>query len=48
MKIDEKGNLSLGTPTHPTGITIYDKDTNQPYCIEIKSGKIISTPGECN
>jgi hypothetical protein len=41
-------NLKIGSPERPTGITIYDEDTGQPYCVKIKSGQLINIPGECS
>ena len=40
-------NPIFGTPTHPTGITIYDSITGQPYCIKIASGEWLKQKGEC-
>jgi len=42
-----KGRLYLGTPTHPTRITIYDSITGQPYCIKIANGEWLKQKGEC-
>jgi hypothetical protein len=41
-------NLKIGSPEKPIGITIYDEDTGQPYCVKIKSGQLINIPGECS
>jgi hypothetical protein len=41
-------NLKIGSPEKPAGITIYDEDTGQPYCVKIKSGQLINIPGECS
>jgi len=43
----ETGNLKVGSPEKPTGISIYDEDTGKPYCIKMKAGQMISTSGEC-
>jgi len=40
-------HFSLGTPTHPTGITIYDRATGKPYCLYIENDKLIKQKGEC-
>ena len=29
------------------GITLFDEDTGEPYCIKIKSGNLISSAGNC-
>ncbi|MEI6627307.1 MAG: tail fiber domain-containing protein, partial [bacterium] len=39
--------LTIGSADKPTGITMYDEDTKAPYCLKIKSGVTITTPGEC-
>lgn len=41
------GKLTVGTPQNPTGITIYDMNTRQPYCIKILNGQHVATPGAC-
>lgn len=40
-------NLQIGSPEKPSGITMYDEETGEPYCLKIKSGQIINVPGEC-
>jgi sugar lactone lactonase YvrE len=39
--------LEIGTPKKPAGITIYDVDTGEPYCMVVKSGVTTSLPGTC-
>ena len=29
-------------------VELKDQDTNQPYCVRIKSGQLVSTPGSCD
>ena len=41
-------NLKVGSPEKPAGITIYDEETGQPYCIKMKGGQLMSTTGECS
>ena len=41
-------NIKIGSSEKPSGITIYDEDTKEPYCIKIKSGQIITIRGECS
>ena len=43
----ETQNLKVGQSSHPSGITIYDQETGQPYCIQMKGGQMVSEPGEC-
>ncbi|MHB8648105.1 MAG: DUF5011 domain-containing protein, partial [Thermomicrobiales bacterium] len=40
-------NLTVGSETHPTGITMYDKVTGAPYCFQIADGQSTTTPGVC-
>ncbi len=39
--------LEVGSPEAPTGITLYDEDTREPYCLKIKSGEIVKMRGKC-
>ena len=39
--------LEIGTTETPSGITIFDEDTKEPYCLKIKGGVIVSSAGEC-
>jgi hypothetical protein len=39
--------LTVGTTERPTGITLYDKATGAPYCLEIENGQPKSTAGAC-
>ncbi|HQU08311.1 MAG TPA: DUF5011 domain-containing protein, partial [Candidatus Paceibacterota bacterium] len=41
------GTATIGTAAHPTGITLYDTATNEPYCLSIVHGVPTSTPGTC-
>lgn len=41
-------NLKIGTAENPTGVTIYDKTTKQPYCLIMDNGQLQSIPGECS
>ena len=42
-----KEDLVVGSAEQPAGITIYDEDTKEPYCIKMKSGQMVSMPGAC-
>ncbi len=39
--------LTVGSSEKPTGITLFDEKTGEPYCLTISSGKIKNIPGEC-
>jgi hypothetical protein len=39
--------LTVGTAEKPSGITLYDEDTGDPYCLKIKNGGMVSIAGEC-
>lgn len=53
MVIDPSGNVSIdnklkvGSPTNPTGITLYDQNTKAPFCVVIKSGALTALAGAC-
>ncbi len=40
-------NLQIGSAAHPTGITMYDTVSGQPYCFEMANGDATTTPGAC-
>ncbi|MBX4181330.1 hypothetical protein KW807_00500, partial [Candidatus Parcubacteria bacterium] len=42
------GSLELGSREKPTGITLYDTETGEPYCTKIKNGSLITLPGRCS
>lgn len=46
-RLEVKKVLKLGSPEFPAGITIYDEDTKEPYCIKVRGGAMISVSGEC-
>lgn len=39
--------IQVGTSEKPSGITTYDHETGEPYCLIVKKGKVESIPGEC-
>jgi len=41
------GKLEVGTQAKPTGITLYDETTGEPYCLKIKNGQTVTEAGEC-
>ena len=40
-------NLIVGTSEKPSGITLFNKETGEPYCIEVIGGELQHAPGEC-
>lgn len=40
-------SLSIGSPSAPAGITIYDQNTGEPFCVVVKDGQLQNIPGEC-
>ncbi len=41
-------SVTVGAPTHPTGITLYDTVTKKPYCLSIANGKTVTKQGACS
>ncbi|MBI5138909.1 MAG: tail fiber domain-containing protein [Candidatus Vogelbacteria bacterium] len=41
------GKLTVGSREKPTGITLYDKVTSDPYCLSIVNGAMASNSGRC-
>ncbi|MFA5838579.1 MAG: immunoglobulin-like domain-containing protein [Candidatus Paceibacterota bacterium] len=39
--------LKVGSKELPSGITLYDEKTGEPYCLKIKNGVVVSSAGEC-
>jgi uncharacterized protein YjiK len=39
--------LEVGTQSRPSGITIYDTVTGEPYCMQMASGAMVSVKGIC-
>src|SRR5581483_9653524 len=40
-------NLTIGSQSSPTGVTLYDTVTKLPYCLSIANGIATSTAGNC-
>lgn len=40
-------NLKVGTAEAPSGITLFDKVTNMPYCVTVTDGQLQTASGEC-
>ncbi len=41
-------NFEVGTEENPGGITMYDKETREPYCLLIAGGALQTTEGKCS
>ncbi|MDP2695663.1 MAG: hypothetical protein Q8O87_00215 [bacterium] len=39
--------FKVGSSSNPTGITLYDVETKQPYCLIVRNGLPETTSGEC-
>ncbi len=39
--------IEIGSADKPTGITLYDEKTGDPYCLKISGGKTVSAAGKC-
>jgi hypothetical protein len=40
-------NLTIGSQEKPSGITIYDEVTGEPYCMKMRNGALVSLAGSC-
>jgi hypothetical protein len=40
-------NFEVGTQENPGGITMYDRDTKSPYCLQIVGGALRTVEGRC-
>ena len=45
LSVDE--SAVFGSQANPIGITIYDEDTKEPFCIKMKAGAMVSAAGAC-
>ncbi|MCI0619762.1 tail fiber domain-containing protein [Candidatus Wolfebacteria bacterium] len=39
--------LTVGSSEKPSGITLYDERTGEPYCLSVRGGTTITRSGEC-
>ncbi|KKS34007.1 MAG: FG-GAP repeat protein, partial [Parcubacteria group bacterium GW2011_GWC2_42_13] len=46
-KLKVSSEATFGSQEKRIGITIYDEDTGQPYCIKVKNGAMVSAAGAC-
>lgn len=42
------GEIAVGTSEKPTGITLFDEVTGEPYCFKIREGQVATTLGVCS
>jgi hypothetical protein len=42
------GTVTFGSSAAPKGITLYDTATQQPFCVQVTNGALVSTAGACN
>jgi hypothetical protein len=42
-----KGTIEVGSPEKPSGITLYDEVTGEPYCLRMVAGVMQSSLGTC-
>jgi len=40
-------SLTIGSPAKPSGITLYDEVTGEPYCLKIANGQTLTIQGTC-
>ncbi|MFZ2038530.1 MAG: LamG-like jellyroll fold domain-containing protein [Minisyncoccia bacterium] len=41
------GEITVGSTDKPSGLTIYDQATKEPYCLKMNNGSMSTTPGVC-
>jgi hypothetical protein len=41
------GGITVGSKDKPAGITLYDTETGEPFCMKITRGSLVNVPGEC-
>ncbi|PIP18420.1 MAG: hypothetical protein COX42_00940, partial [Parcubacteria group bacterium CG23_combo_of_CG06-09_8_20_14_all_35_6] len=46
--IIQTNEIKIGSQEKPTGITIYDKLTGEPYCVFVEGGQMKTVAGECS
>jgi hypothetical protein len=44
----ETQELKVGSPTNPSGVTLYDTASGEPYCLRITNGAPVASQGECS
>lgn len=46
--IISEGNIEVGSSSKPSGITMYDNESGEPFCVQISAGNLNSSPGKCD
>ncbi len=39
--------FTVGSAEQPAGITLYDTQTHEPYCVQVQGGELVYLSGEC-
>lgn len=39
--------FTVGSSEQPAGITLFDTQTGEPYCVQVKAGELVYLSGEC-
>ena len=39
--------FTVGSALQPAGITLYDTETKEPYCVQVQGGELVYLSGEC-
>jgi hypothetical protein len=47
VQVVKTERLEVGSSDIRTGITLYDEETGQPYCVKVKGGELVNIPGKC-
>lgn len=48
LALKEDGTLSVRSIEVERGVTIFDEETKEPYCIKVRQGEIFLKQGKCN
>ncbi|MFZ2038969.1 MAG: tail fiber domain-containing protein [Minisyncoccia bacterium] len=40
--------MVIGSASQPSGLTIYDQTTKEPYCLKMNNGAMVTIPGICS
>jgi len=46
--LEVRGQATIGTPSNRSGITLFDQQTGEPYCLHINGGSISTSAGVCS
>jgi hypothetical protein len=39
--------FTVGSAENPNGITLYDEETGEAFCVRVRDGEMVNEPGEC-